>query len=402
MSLSGKKILLGVSGGIAAYKAAGLLRDFQKAGATVRVVMTPSATRFVGVETFATLSRHEVAVDFFDDSDPGQAWTRHIQWAEWSDLFLVAPCTANTLAKLVHGLADNMLTSIALAARCPLMICPTMDAGMIDHPAVRANLDLAAKQGIDILEPEEGYLASGLEGTGRLPEPSVILEAAGKLLLRRPAGPLTGKRVLVTAGPTREPIDAVRFISNPSSGRMGLAMALAAQRMGGDVLLLHGPVEPEIPSSIPHRRIDTARELFEEVRAEADADVVIMAAAVADYTPSSPSGGKLAKSDREMELSLQPTTDILQWLGERKKKGQTLIGFAMESGGAEERALEKLRKKNLDWICANDISEPGAGFGLETNRILLLDGRRSHTYSGSKETIAGQILRTIFDSAGNS
>lgn len=410
MNLSGKSILLGVTGGIAAYKSVRLLRDLQKAGANVRVVMTPSATRFVGVETFATLSRTEVPVHVFSEGTPGDSWTKHIHWAEWADLIVVAPCTANTLAKLVHGLADNILTSVALAARGPLLLCPTMDAGMLHHPAVERNLALARESGYHLLMPESGYLASGLEGEGRLPETETILLEIEELLEKEPPsertdhtlslvgseGPLAGKRVVVTAGPTREPIDAIRFISNPSSGKMGIAMAMAARQMGADVTLLHGPLSVPLPQGIQTRSFVTAAELRSRLLdLQPDADWIVMTAAVADFRPEESADHKLKKQDGVPNLKLVPTSDILSELGERRPEGQVLIGFAMETENLESEAEKKLKKKKIQWICGNDLSDPDSGFASDSNRILLLGPGHREWIEGSKREIARQILQTI-------
>ncbi|MFH5831569.1 bifunctional phosphopantothenoylcysteine decarboxylase/phosphopantothenate--cysteine ligase CoaBC [Halalkalibaculum sp. DA384] len=398
--LSGKRILLGVTGGIAAYKAAFLLREFQKAGAEVRVAMTPSATRFVGAETFSSLSRHPVAVDIFpDSSDSGDSWTRHIQWGEWADLFVIAPCTANTLAKIVHGLADNMLTSTVLAARCPILICPTMDGEMYQAPATRKNLEQAHNLGYHVLEPEEGYLASGLEGKGRLPEPQQILQYSTELISSvYTGGVLAGKTVLVTAGPTREHIDPVRFISNPSTGKMGFAMAEAARQLGAEVILIHGPVQLSPPAGMETIEIETAQQLFEAVKTYADADIVIMSAAVADFSPSEYHEQKVKKEQAESEIKLTSTPDILSWLGHKKRDGQVLIGFAMETENLLENASRKLNEKNIDWIVANSLTEPGAGFAVDTNAVLLLGNSRQEQLSGSKKELAREILDLIFNS----
>jgi len=406
---SGKRILLGVTGGIAAYKAAFLLREFQKAGAEVRVTMTPSATRFVGTETFASLSRSEVAVDVFSDasgtSDPDR-WTRHISWGEWADLFVIAPCTANTLAKIVNGLSDNMLTSTVLAARCPILICPTMDGEMYGAPATQQNLARAEEFGYHLLEPEEGYLASGLEGKGRLPEPETILERCRDILSSHKkkvngsrSRPLEGKTVLVTAGPTREHLDPVRFISNPSSGKMGFAMAEAARSMGADVVLIHGPVHIRPPGGMKTIEIETAEDLFQKVQEHSDADVVIMSAAVSDFTPAEYHEHKVKKEKAEPELKLKPTQDILSWLGRQKKNGQVLIGFAMETENLIENATRKLRDKNASWLVANSISEAGAGFESDSNRVTLIgrDGDDRKEFSGPKKEIARSLLEYIFE-----
>lgn len=395
--LAGKRIILGVTGGIAAYKAAYLLREFQKADAEVRVAMTPSATRFVGTETFAALSRHEVAVEVFNNENPGKNWTKHIHWGDWADLFVIAPCTANTLAKIVRGLSDNMLTSTVLAARCPILICPTMDGEMYESSAVTENLQQAKAQGHYILEPAEGYLASGLEAVGRLPEPDEILKEAEEIIKNhRIQGPLTGKKVVVSAGPTREFFDPVRYISNPSSGKMGLAMAEAARLLGADVTLLHGPISLEIPDRIRAKSFVSADDLFNLMKENSDANVIIMAAAVSDFKPASVEKQKRKKENAGNELKLTRNPDILEWLGNHKKEGQILIGFAMETENLKENAQKKLKKKNLDWICANDLSGEHSGFESDENTVLLLGAGSEQTFSGSKNQIAKEILEKIF------
>lgn len=396
--LTGKRIILGVTGGIAAYKAAYLLREFQKAGAEVRVTMTPSAIRFIGTETFAALSRHQVAVDVFNDENPGDDWTRHIQWGDWADLFVIAPCTANTLSKIVQGQSDNMLTSTVLAARCPLLICPTMDGEMYESPAVSENLDKAKSMGYYILEPDEGYLASGLEAKGRLPEPDTILGEAKKIIKEhRIQGPLTGKKVVVSAGPTREFLDPIRFISNPSSGKMGLAMAEAARLLGADVTLLHGPISLDIQDRIQTESFVSADDLFDLIKKHSDADIIIMAAAVSDFKPSAVQKNKVKKDEAGEELKLTRNPDILEWLGNQKQEGQILIGFAMETENLRKNAQKKLEKKNLDWICANELSSENSGFGSDENKILLIGSDSEESFSGSKQEIAKQILMSIFE-----
>lgn len=396
--LSGKRIILGVTGGIAAYKAAFLLRAFQKEGADVRVTMTPSATRFVGSETFASLSKTEVAIDIFPESgsDP-DAWTRHIQWGEWGDLFVIAPCTANTLAKIAHGMADNMLTSTVLASRCPILICPTMDGEMYEAPATQQNLKQINKFGYHILEPEEGYLVSGLEGKGRLPEAAAIVEKCASILSKKKVeGPLSDKKVLVTAGPTREHIDPVRFISNPSSGKMGFAMAEAARDLGAEVTLIHGPVSIGVPNGITTVKIENAGELFEQVKAHSENEVVIMAAAVSDFTPEEYHRHKVKKEEASSEIKLEPTQDILAWLGDHRKNGQTLIGFAMETQNLIENATKKLKKKNIDWIVANSLNDEESGFEVDKNTVELLGKDHQETIEGSKKEVARKILNYIF------
>lgn len=394
--LSGKRIILGVTGGIAAYKAVFLLREFQKAGAEVRVTMTPSATRFVGSETFASLSGHDVAIEIFPEEAGATEWTRHINWGEWADLFVIAPCTGNTLAKIANGISDNMLTATVLAARSPILICPTMDGEMYESPSVSQNLKIVQDFGYHILEPESGFLASGLEGKGRLPEMESILETASSII-GSIKGPLEGKKVVVTAGPTREFIDPVRFISNPSSGKMGFAMARAAKRLGAEVTLIHGPVSIPVPDDILTKAIISANDLFEAVKKEADSDVIIMAAAVSDFTPSETHSHKVKKENGESEVKLTNTTDVLAWLGSRKPSQQTLIGFAMETENLIENATSKLTKKNADWIIANSLTQEGAGFQSDTNHVHVLGLDENKEFEGTKEEIAERVLNFIFN-----
>ncbi len=393
--LSGKRIVLGVTGGIAAYKAAFLLREFQKAGAEVRVTMTPSATRFVGLETFASLSQHEVAVDIFPKDTQSTDWTRHINWGEWADLFVIAPCTANTLSKIASGISDNMLTSTILAARSPILICPTMDGEMYESPSVTENLKKVQEFGFYVLEPASGFLASGLEGKGRLPEFEDILAKADEII-GSVEGPLADKKVVVTAGPTREFIDPVRFISNPSSGKMGVAMAEEAARLGAEVKLIHGPVSTPLPEDIHSTAVVSAQDMFEAIQSHSDADVIIMAAAVSDFTPEEQHEHKVKKEFGESSISLKKTQDILAWLGEHKKDGQTLIGFAMETENLIENATAKLERKNADWIVANSLTTEGAGFGVDTNHVHLIGKNSNKEFKGTKQEVAASVLGNIF------
>jgi phosphopantothenoylcysteine decarboxylase / phosphopantothenate---cysteine ligase len=408
--MTGKRILLAVSGGIAAYKSVYLLRELQKAGAEVRVVMTPSATRFVGLETFAALTRQPVPVEVFneDNEDVDSAWSRHIHWAEWADAMIVVPCTANTLAKIVHGLSDNMLTTTALAIRCPLILCPTMDGGMYRSPANKRNLELAASLGYHIIEPDSGYLASGLHDEGRLPEIDVIIKHitlvmdgnSGKVTQpETPSLPLKNKKVVVTAGPTREYIDTVRFISNPSSGKMGIAMAEAAKKLGAEVVLIHGKLSTSLPSDLKCIPIVSAADLFEAVKKEnTDADVVIMSAAVSDFTPVEFHDRKIKKSAAATSIELKPTTDILAWLGKNKRDGQTLIGFAMETENLENEVKRKLTSKKSDWIIGNLLNQVEGGFESDTNQVLVQGKDDRFLTAGSKKDIALEILKRIFGS----
>ena len=393
--LSGKRIVLGVTGGIAAYKAVFLLREYQKAGAEVRVSMTASATRFVGLDTFVALSGHDVAVEIFPKEEDSTEWTRHIYWAEWADLFVIAPCTGNTLAKIANGISDNMLTATVLAARCPILICPTMDGEMYDSPSVIHNLKKVQQYGYHILEPESGFLASGLEGKGRLPEFEAILKKSSKII-GDIEGPLAGKKVLVTAGPTREYIDPVRFISNPSSGKMGVAMANAAVRLGAEVTFIHGPITTEFPTNTVIKSIISAQDLFNEVKRYAHFDVIIMTAAVSDFTPGQVHPHKVKKQAGSNSIQLKNTVDILSWLGKHKRDHQTLIGFAMETEHLLYNATRKLNAKNADWIVANLLKTKGSGFQSDSNHVYVI-GKNSQTeFSGLKYEVAEQVLNFIF------
>jgi phosphopantothenoylcysteine decarboxylase/phosphopantothenate--cysteine ligase len=397
--VTGKRVLVGVTGGIAAYKAVTLVRALQKEGAEVRVVLTPSATKFVGIETFLAITRHEVAVDVFNSDNPDiqESWSKHIHWAEWADAMVIAPCTANSLAKLVHGLSDNMLTTMVMAARCPVLICPTMDGGMYRSPSVTKNISEARAMGFHVLEPDTGYLASGLEDTGRLPEPEAILSALDAILTRDL--PLKGKRVVVTAGPTREHIDAVRFISNPSTGKMGVAMAEAAKALGADVTLIHGPLSVAVPAGMTSIGIVSASDLFEAVKANLSAcDIIVMSAAVSDFTPETQVAHKIKKSDAATTLVLKPTTDILSWIGAHKATHQTVIGFAMETENLIPEARRKRREKNADWILANSLSDDGSGFAGDTNTLYAVGKDESAepvVLQGSKKSVALEALRLV-------
>ena len=378
--LDGRCLLLGVTGSIAAYKAALLVRLFKKAGAEVQVLMTPDAARFVTPLTLGTLSERPVLTDIFPEQEDG-SWTKHVELGLWADLFVVAPATAQTLAKLAHGFSDSMLTATALSARCPLLVCPAMDRDMYAHPATQANLRRLESFDYAVLPATEGELASGLSGQGRLPEPETIFDRVAEMLDGRegkgkePPNTLAGRTVLVTAGPTREPIDPARMLTNPSTGTMGYALAAAAARRGARVTLVSGPTALDPPPGVTRVDVTTAEEMHAAVQARADADLVLMAAAVADYTPAAPSASKLKKGDGDLVLRLRRTPDVLAALGRRKRPGQQLLGFALETGTSDEalaRARDKLSAKNLDWIVLNSAAEEGSGFGASTNRVTLL------------------------------
>ncbi len=368
-NLGGKRILLGVSGSIAAYKAVEVLRELMRRGAEVRVVMTAAAERFVAPLTFATLSRQPVLTDLYT-LDYGRE-IGHVAAPGRAHLLLVAPATANVIAKFARGLADDFLTNIYLAATCPLLLAPAMDADMYRHPAVRENLEALRRRGARIVGPASGELASGIVGPGRLSEPAEIVAAAEAILLARPD--LRGQVVLVTAGPTQEPVDPVRYISNRSSGRMGFAVAEVARDRGARVILVAGPTELPPPAGVELVRVGTAEEMRAAVVERfPEATVVVKAAAVADYRPARSRAHKLKKQEAALHLELEPTPDILGELGKRKQ-GQVLVGFAAETDDLVANARDKMAKKNLDLVVANDVGAPGAGFEVETNRVTLVD-----------------------------
>ncbi|MEP0547194.1 MAG: bifunctional phosphopantothenoylcysteine decarboxylase/phosphopantothenate--cysteine ligase CoaBC [Rhodothermales bacterium] len=402
-ALSGKNILLGVTGSIAAYKAAELVRLLKKAGAEVQVLMTRDAARFIPPLTLGTLSEREVLTEIFPENEAG-SWTKHVHLGLWADLFLVAPATATTLSKLAAGVCDSMLTAVALSARCPLVVAPAMDHDMMLHPATQRNLATLRADGVEVIEPEHGELASGLVGTGRLPEPATLVErVVAKLTAMderaevRASGALAGWRVLVTAGPTHEAVDPVRFLTNGSTGTMGYALAAAAAGRGADVTLISGPTALPTPDGVRRINVTSADEMHGAVQRHADADLVVMAAAVADYTPVEPSERKVKKGDGDLTLRLRRTPDILAALGEQKRDGQTLVGFALETHDGVEHARGKLERKNLDWIVLNHANEAGAGFGPGTNRVTVLgrDGSAAELAQMPKAAVAEAILDCV-------
>lgn len=401
MPLHGKHILLGVSGGIAAYKIAYLVRDFVKAGAEVQVVMTDAATQFITPLTLGTLSRREVIIDMFPPkpAEPTARWTAHIDLALWADIMLVAPATANTLAKIAHGFADNFLTTLVLALRSPLAVAPAMDVDMYRNAATQQNLAQLRERGVHILEPESGELASGLMGPGRLPEPETILHWVEGLLLEERTD-LQGRKVLVTAGPTHEPIDPVRYLGNRSSGKMGFAIAATAARRGAEVTLISGPVHLPTPPGVRRLDVTTAREMARAVQEEFPrTDVLIMTAAVADFSPVHPVQDKIkreAVSGDHLTLELEKNPDILRGAGERKSR-QVLVGFALETSNGLQNARQKLAAKHLDAVVLNDPTEEGAGFGTDTNivTILMADGRVDRLPQMSKLAVAEEILNRV-------
>ena len=364
----GKNIVVGVTGGIAAYKAAALVSALVKAGAGVDVIMTRNATQFVAPLTFSTLTKLQVPVDTFRRVDHYEV--EHVSLAQKADLFVVAPATANVLAKMAWGLADDMLTTTLLAARCPKAAAPAMNTGMWENPATQENLETLRRRGVLLVEPGCGRLACGDQGKGRMAEPEEILEALEPLVTPQD---LAGRTVLVTAGPTQEALDPVRYLTNQSTGRMGYEIARAARNRGAKVTLISGPTALRPPAGVEVVPVTSAEEMFQAVSGRAaGADIIVKAAAVADYTPARFSGEKIKKSGEGLSLELGRTRDILAWIGEHKGLGQVSVGFAMETRDLLENARKKLEGKNADMIVANSLRTPGAGFGGETNLVTLL------------------------------
>jgi phosphopantothenoylcysteine decarboxylase/phosphopantothenate--cysteine ligase len=395
--LEGKKILLGVCGSIASYKSAILTRLLVKAGADVKVIMTQDATHFVTPLTFSTLSKNPVLSTYFKP-DSGE-WNNHVELALWADLILIAPITANTIAKLANGSCDNLLSAVYLSAKCPVFFAPAMDLDMWLHPAVQRNVSLLESYKNKQIKPAYGELASGLVGEGRMAEPEEIVT-----FLQRELStdlPLKGKRVLITAGPTYESIDPVRFIGNHSSGKMGFAIAEEFARKGALVTLVSGP-SSQVLRAPSIRRIDvsSAEEMYHSVHQEfAENDIMIMNAAVADYRPKLVASEKIKKSPSEFVIELIKTKDILSSLGEIKRADQILVGFALETNNEEEHAIAKLKKKNLDFIVLNSLKDEGAGFQGDTNKITIIDRHlQKETFPlKSKEEVATDICRKIAD-----
>jgi len=368
--LEGRHILLGITGSIAAYKAAALCRLLKREGAEVQVVMTALAKQFITPLTMATLSRRPILVEFFDPEN-GQ-WNSHVSLGEWADLMLIAPATANTLAKMTAGVADNLLLTTYLSARCPVMVAPAMDLDMYAHYTTQRNLKELKEHGVGIIEPGSGELASGLEGKGRMAEPEEII-AQLKAHFAEKKKPLTGKHFVVTAGPTIEPIDPVRFISNHSSGKMGYAIAETLADKGARVTLVSGRTALATPAGVERVDVLTAEEMYRAtVAAFEEADGAAMCAAVADYTPAEVATEKLKKSDADLQIPLKRTRDIAAELGSTKGQ-KILVGFAMETQNEEANATQKLTKKNFDFIVLNSLREAGAGFRGDTNRVTLID-----------------------------
>jgi phosphopantothenoylcysteine decarboxylase/phosphopantothenate--cysteine ligase len=391
--LQGKKILLGITGSIAAYKAIYLVRQLTKAGAEVKVIITPSAKDFVSSLTLSTLSRNNVLCDLFDE----QSWSNHVMLGRWADLMIIAPLSCNTLAKMANGQCDNLLLAVYLSAICPVLVAPAMDEDMWHHPATKRNLATIESFGNKIIPVGKGDLASGLYGEGRMAEPEQIIDFINTGFFL--TGPLNNKKAIVTAGPTYEPIDPVRFIGNHSSGKMGVAIAKELYNRGAEVTLIIGPSQLSFSAAgIDVVKVTTAEEMYNACIDKFDnADIAVMAAAVADYSPAVKSATKIKKKEESLIIELLKTKDILKSLGERKKKGQILAGFALETNNEKENAQEKLKGKNADIIVLNSMQDTGAGFGHDTNKITIFsnDGQEFNFGVKTKEEVAKDIIDTI-------
>ena len=392
MKLQGKKILICISGGIAAYKINFLIRDFIKKGADVQVLMTPSAEKMVSKLTLSTLSKNPVYTEFYSENG---TWNNHVDLALSADVILMAPCTANTLAKLVHGMCDNLVLATYMSAKCPVFIAPAMDLEMYQHPSTKQNLELAEDFGHHIIPAEHGELASGLSGQGRMAEPETIAQIIEEFFNATQS--LQGKTVLITAGPTYEAIDPVRFIGNHSSGKMGFSLAKEAADRGAKVILISGPSaeKTDNPNILVHR-VTSAKEMFTKVFDHFEnVDIAIASAAVADYAPKEVASEKIKKNDDSLTIELVKNPDILKTMGERKSR-QFLVGFALETQNEEENALGKLQKKNLDMIVLNSLRDEGAGFKNDTNKIkIFTKNDRKEFALKAKNEVAKDILNVV-------
>ncbi|MBR0486803.1 MAG: bifunctional phosphopantothenoylcysteine decarboxylase/phosphopantothenate--cysteine ligase CoaBC [Treponema sp.] len=390
--LKGKTVVLGVTGSIAAYKAASLVSLLVKNHADVHVIMTKNALNFINPITFETLTKNKCLVDTFDRNFEFKV--EHVSLAKAADIFVIAPATANVIAKAVHGIADDMLTTTFLAAKCPKLICPAMNTAMYENPVTQDNIRLCKKYGYKLVEPVEGLLACGDVGRGKMSEPEEIFEHICLEICRKKD--LKGKKILVTAGPTQEAIDPVRYVTNHSTGKMGYAVAKVAAQRGADVTLVSGPVQLKKPAGVKLVNIKSAKEMFDAVKAEFDGcDIIIKAAAVADYRPKNVSGEKIKKTDSSLALEMEKTDDILKYLGQNKKK-QFLCGFSMETENMVENSRAKLDKKNLDMIVANNLKVSGAGFGTDTNIVTIITkDKEVELPKMSKEEVADELLTLI-------
>jgi phosphopantothenoylcysteine decarboxylase / phosphopantothenate---cysteine ligase len=393
--MKGKRILLGICGGIAAYKIPLLIRELKKRGAEVKCIMTPASSDFISPLTVSTLSQNPVSLNFWK-KESGE-WTNHVELALWAELFVIAPLTASTLGKMAHGISDNLLLATYFSAKCPIMAAPAMDLDMYAHPTTSRNLELLKKDGVFVIPAESGELASGLFGQGRMSEPETIFECIEGVFEEKQD--LKNKKVLITAGPTYESIDPVRFIGNHSTGKMGFSIAEELLNRGAEVTLVVGPVKLAIEhANLKTIAVKSAEEMLQVVQENwKNFNLGIFAAAVADYRPANPSEQKIKKSIDTLTIELTKNPDILEWAGSVKKDGQTLVGFALETSNVEQYASEKLKRKNLDFIVMNTLEDAGAGFGHDTNRIAILDKHNKITKFElkSKQKVATDIINTV-------
>jgi len=393
--LQNKKIVLGICGSIAAYKSASLARLLVKAGAEVQVVMTPDATGFITPLTLSTLSKRPVLVEY-SNTETGE-WNNHVELGLWADFMLIAPVSANTLAKMANGQSDNLLTAVYLSAKCPVYFAPAMDLDMWKHPATQQNIKQLQGYGNIMIPPGSGELASGLYGEGRMAEPEEIVSFLTADIKKKL--PLVNQKILVTAGPTHEAIDPVRFIGNHSSGKMGFAIADQLAAMGAEVILVTGPTSQKShQSGIKRVDVTSAADMLEAcLKYYKDVNACIMSAAVADFTPVNVSAKKIKKQDNDLNIELKKTTDILKTLGEQKQKGQILVGFALETNDEEKNAIDKLQRKNLDFIVLNSLNDEGAGFKTDTNKITIIDRKLQKTTFGlkTKNEVAKDICNKV-------
>ena len=393
--MQGKHILIGVTGGIAAYKTAYLIRDLVKRGAEVKVIMTEKAKAFITPLTLATLSKNPILVDFFDPTNG--AWNSHVSLGLWADAYIIAPATANTIAKMAHGIADNLLTTAYLSARCPIFVAPAMDLDMYAHPTTQENISYLKGKGVNIIDAGSGFLASGLEGKGRMAEPEEISQRVSEFFNSKQE--LSGKKVLITAGPTYEKIDPVRFIGNHSSGKMGYALAEECAARGAKVSLVSGPVQIKAKHpNINTISVTSAEEMYNAANAEfEDSNICILCAAVADFKPETQADEKIKREKDDLIIRLKPTQDIAASLGAKKREDQIMVGFALETNNEAENAQGKLVRKNLDFIVLNSLKDANACFGYDTNKITIIekDGTTKAFELKSKTEVAKDIIDNI-------
>ena len=405
--LKGKKIVLGITGSIAAYKACLLIRQLIKRGAEVQVVITPAGKEFITPITLSALTHKPVISEFFSQRDG--TWNSHVDLGLWADAMVVAPCTASTLGKMAHGIADNMLITTYLSMKAPVFIAPAMDLDMYRHPSTQANMKTLLSYGNHIIEPESGFLASGLEGKGRMEEPEVIADRLDQFFSENSQpSPIAGKKVVITAGPTYEKIDPVRFIGNYSSGKMGFAIAEECLRRGADVTLVAGPVSLTCSSGISRLDVESCQDMYDAATSEfADADVAILAAAVADFRPALVADRKIKRGKDDMVITLCPTHDIAAALGASKKAGQTLVAFALETNDEEANAMRKLEKKNADFVVLNSLRNEGTCFRTDQNQIEIVsrDGKTSYEKKSKADTasdIVDYLEKVVLTKQGQS